>query len=71
MSTKDEKKKKVEPALTLRIIEKDGKSIKVKMPIPQDHEIIEYEPDKSDNLISIGGIAGWDEQVAPILRLRT
>ena len=68
---KTKKKKKVEPVPTLRIIGKDGKPIKVKMPVPQDYEIIECEPEKSNNLISIGGLAGWDEQVAPILRSRT
>ena len=31
--------------------------------VPQDYEIIECEPEKSNNLISIGGLAGWDEQV--------
>ena len=41
------------------------------MTVPQDYEIIECEPEKTENLISIGGLAGWNEQVAPILRSRT
>ena len=45
------KKKKVEPVPTLRIIGKDGKPVKVKMPVSQDYEIIECEPEKSNNLI--------------------
>ena len=60
------KKRRNPPGQEVRIIGKNGKPIKVRVPSPSDRDsqIIECEPEKSENLISVGGLAGWNEEVS-------
>ena len=71
MSTKDEKEEEGRTCPHSSDHWEGWKTHQSEDACPQDYEIIECEPEKSNNLISIGGLAGWDEQVAPILRSRT
>ena len=56
------KKKPVKKRLerTVTVIGKEGKPVKVQMP---DQPIGECEPEKDEQLIQIGGLAGWNEEV--------
>ena len=55
-------KKKRDSAPTVRVIGKNGKPIKVQMPISQEYDIYDCAQKNSENLIYVGGIAGYDEE---------